>query len=108
MFENRIRGRVVIEFTQAPNGEVRPSIEVDDWIRHWTDMNPQTMAVARVPEAVIAARILADMCHGAGIEKALEFAAAAVKKAEAMRKEIEDGKKPAACASEDARDGSVH
>lgn len=108
MQENHIRGRVVIEFVQGPNGEVRPRLDVDDWVRHYADLSPDTMAVARVPEAVIAARILADMCHGAGIEKALEFAAAAVKKAEAMRKEIEDGKKPAAGANEDARDGSVH
>ena len=70
MFENRIKGRVTIEFTQAPNGEVRPSIDVDDWIKHWADLTPETMAIARVPEAVIAARILADMCNGAGIERA--------------------------------------
>ncbi|MEE4175859.1 MAG: hypothetical protein V2I57_16570 [Xanthomonadales bacterium] len=110
MFENRIKGRVTIEFTQAPNGEVRPSIDVDDWIKHWADLSPETMAIARVPEAVIAARILADMCSGAGIEKALEFAAQAVEKARQVRADIDAGKKPMAGAGADAeeQESSVH
>ena len=108
MFENRIKGRVTIEFTQAPNGEIRPVIDVDDWIKHWGDMNPETMAIARVPEAVIAARILADMCNGAGIEKAMEYAAEAVKKAKEIHECTEAGKKPLPGADGEEQDSSVH
>ncbi len=91
MNKNRIRGRVTIEFTQGPDGEVQPRIDVDDWILNWADLHTDIMAIARVPEAVIAARILADMCQATGIERALEFAAQAVKNAKVMRKNADDG-----------------
>jgi hypothetical protein len=92
MDENRIRGRVTIEFTQGPNGEVQPSIYVDDWILNWADQHIDIMAIAWVPEAVIAARVLADMCRATGIERALKYAAQAVKGAKVMRESADTGK----------------
>ena len=108
MIENRIRGRVAIEFRQAPNGEVQFCIDVDDWVKHYLELSPDAMAVARVPQAVIAARILADMCHGGGVEKALEFAAESKEKADEVHKSIEEGKKPMAGAGGEEQESSVH